>query len=113
MSKFLAATPAHAEPGIGALMERLRSAIRREAYDDVLGLLPEYNRHFEQALHEASGDLAETKRVAGEARELFDWARATVAASRAHAQDSLSQMDAAARYKAVRPDVPRRWQVEA
>jgi hypothetical protein len=112
MSEFAHPTQARIESGIGVLTERLRNAIGREAYEDVLGLLPEYNRHFEQALHDASGDLAETKRVAGEARELFDWARATVSASRAHTAASLSKMNAASRYKPLNGSSPRHWQVE-
>jgi hypothetical protein len=112
MSELGAAPQACAEPAIGVLTDRLRNAIRREAYEDVLGLLPEYNRRFEQALQAASGDLAETRRVAAEARELFDWARATVAASRAHTEASLGKMNAASRYKTLNGPSPRRWQVE-
>jgi hypothetical protein len=95
------------------VVERLRATIRAEDYEQVLKVLPEYHRWFEQAFHEASGDPEETRRLALEARDLLTWARSTVTATRAHDQAKLGRLDNAVRYLPTREGASQSWRVEA
>jgi hypothetical protein len=95
------------------LAERLRAAVRSEAYDDVLDLLSAYHERFEQLLGEASGDLQESRRLFTEARDLIEWAKVTTLANRAHAQVSLSRVARAAEYMPAKAGYARTWQARA
>jgi hypothetical protein len=95
------------------LTERLRAAVRSEAYEEVLELLGEYHCRFEQLLQEASGDPEESRRLFTEARELLEWAKATSLANRAHSQVSLRRLTQTARYMPAKAAYTRAWRLEA
>jgi hypothetical protein len=106
-------TPGACASEMDDLAERLRSAVRSEAYDEVLELLSAYNERFEQLLSDACGDLQESRRLFTEARNLIEWAKTTTLANRAHTQVSLSRAARAAEYMPVKTSHPRAWRAQA
>jgi hypothetical protein len=100
-------------PAADGLTERLRAAIRSEAYEEVLALLGDYNRRFEHLVREASGDPQESRRLFSEARDLIGWAKAASLANRAHAEASLGRLTGAARYMPAKGGFPRARRAEA
>jgi hypothetical protein len=101
-----------AAPETDDLVERLRAAVRSESYEEVLELLGAYHRRLEQLLGEASGDPEESRRLFADARELLDWAKASTAANRAHAQVSLSRLAHAAGYMPAKNAHGPAWRLQ-
>jgi hypothetical protein len=101
-----------AAPETDGLVERLRAAVRSEAYEEVLEHLGAYNRRFEQLLGEASGDAEESRRLFAEARELLEWAKQSTAANRGHAQASLSRLTHAAGYAPAKNGHAPTWRLQ-
>jgi len=101
-----------AAPETDELVERLRAAVRSEAYEEVLEHLGAYNRRFEQLLGEASGDPEESRRLFAEARELLEWAKVSTATNRAHAQASLSRLTHASGYAPAKNGHVPSWRLQ-
>jgi hypothetical protein len=106
------ATSEAVAPETDDLAERLRAAVRAEAYEEVLQLLGAYHSRFEQLLGEATGDPEESRRLFAEARKLLEWAKASTAANRAHAQVSLSRLTHAAGYKPAKNAQGPAWRLQ-
>jgi hypothetical protein len=101
-----------AAPETDGLVERLRAAVRSEAYEEVLEHLGAYNRRFEQLLGEASGDPEESRRLFAEARELLEWAKLSTATNRAHAQARLSRLTHASGYAPAKNGHAPTWRLQ-
>ena len=86
--------------------ERLRRAIAQGAYARAGAVLPEYSRQVEQTLRVLPAGGGESHELEREARELLEWARQFVLASRAAAatrRRRLPRRLAAYRSAPVRP----------
>ena len=105
-------TAVSAKPG-QELAAGLRSAIRAEAYQEVPDLVTRYSERLQGRLREGTPDLVEAERWLVEAAELLQWAKSTVAASRAHTLAKLTQIDRAEKYRFQAAANPRTWAVEA
>jgi len=94
--------------------ERLRKAIAQGAYARAGTLLPEYARQVEQALRALPAGGGESDELEREARDLLEWARQVVLASRAAAATRLRRLPrplAAYRSTPVRPS--HTWELRA
>lgn len=78
---------------------RIRQGVASEAYDDVLALLGDYQRHVERALASCNADEPPPVELAREAGELMEWTLEVVRAARARARDQLDQASAVLRYR--------------
>ena len=65
-----------------------------------------------KALAAAAGDAEETRRVAAEARDLLERAKATVLANRAHMAVDLGRMHQAAAYRSRGAASSSTWRLE-
>jgi hypothetical protein len=106
------AVPRAVAPPTDELAQRIRAAVRAEAYEHVMELLGEHKRRLERHLAAAAGDAEETRRVAAEARDLLEWAKATVLANRAHMAVSLGRVHQAAAYRSRGAASSSTWRLE-
>jgi len=84
--------------------ERLRRAIAQGAYVRARAILGEYSRQLEEALRALPAGGGEDKELEREARDLLEWARRVVLASRAAAATRLKRLPRPVR--AYRPVAP-------
>jgi len=84
------------------LLEDLRAAIRSEAYEKALTLLPAYVRQLEQALVGDHSRREAADRLVEEANQLFRWAKRTISANRAHTQAELHRLSYVGRCQPVK-----------
>lgn len=97
---------------VEAAAERLRQAVTEGAYGRAADLLVEYRRHLEEAAHGLSSGGPDSAALAREARELLEWARHMVLASRAAAVTRLKRLPRPVRAYRSAPARPRHtWEL--
>jgi hypothetical protein len=92
---------------------KLRRAVVEGASQDVGRLAMAYRHEFERALEDLPGTDPETLGLVSQAKDLFEWARRTMLARRAHVAGRLRALPRPNPYTAPRGPIRHSWRMEA
>jgi hypothetical protein len=91
---------------------RLRRAVASQAYAQARGLVPAYCAALEREFGCHPPSSPEARRIAEEARELYQWLARTVLLDRAHCATELRRLAKLSAYLQPRGQTPHTYELE-
>ena len=85
---------------------RLRQAVQRRSYDEVVAALEDYRRHVDTALAAMPAEAPSRAEILRQSVELIAWALRAMKAARAHTAEELDRVSTAIRYHYTPPASP-------
>ncbi len=92
---------------------RMRKAVSSQAYDEARTLVPRYCSLLEREFRRTAPSSPEARRVAEEARDLYQWMARTLLLDRAHCAAELQRLASMASYQEPGGRTPHTCQLDA